>query len=72
MYCAILLASPGLRARPNDLGQTPLHIAASNGLPETLRLLLASGLFDVNHEDALGRTALYVAVQRGTRARSAR
>jgi Ankyrin repeats (3 copies) len=44
----------------NKNGQTPLHLAAYNKSPETLKILLDYGA-DVNYVDKDGRTPLYLA-----------
>lgn len=50
-------AVSALAAAVDDLGLTPLHIAARNGHAEVVRLLLAAGA-SVDAADKYGRTPL--------------
>lgn len=46
----------------DDQGNTPLHLASSQGRPEAVRALLAAGA-DVNPPDSKGNTPLHLAAQ---------
>lgn len=48
----------------NELGSTPLHIAANSPSPEVVKLLLAKGA-DVNAKDNNGSTPLHIAAFSG-------
>lgn len=48
-------------ARELNYGSTPLHYAATNGNPTLIELLLAKGA-EINARDAMGETALSIAV----------
>ena len=49
--------------QPDIHGNTPLHIAASRGFSECVRLLILMGAFNMNAEDKFGRTPLHIAIQ---------
>jgi len=62
-----LLKRGGLKANPNtrdELGNTPLHLAAYNGFLDVVRLLLERGA-DVDARDNKGRAPLDIAREMG-------
>ena len=56
----ILKASPAMRDARNQLGSTPLHLAATNADSGPLKALIAAGA-DVNAKSTGGRTPLSLA-----------
>ncbi|RDA85708.1 hypothetical protein CP532_0719 [Ophiocordyceps camponoti-leonardi (nom. inval.)] len=61
----ILLARFPRRGKPTSRGMTGLHLAAFFGLEDSLRSLMATCSEDVDSEDRLGWTPLFLAVERG-------
>jgi len=57
-------ANPKLVQSRNELGSTPLHVAATNSSPEAAKLLIAKGA-DVNARDNNGSTPLHLAAFTG-------
>jgi len=57
-------ANPKLVQARNELGSTPLHIAATISSPEAAKLLIAKGA-DVNARDNNGSTPLHLAAYTG-------
>lgn len=63
---ALLIATPALVNATTEGGQTPLHLAASRGQKEIMRLLLENSA-QVDARDSDGRTPLHFMVQKCTR-----
>jgi ankyrin repeat protein len=63
---ALLNADPGLIARRDEKGETPLHWAAENNSKNVAELLITNGA-DVNAEDKYGNTPLLVAAKSNSR-----
>lgn len=64
--CAeLILAAERETAVPDDLGRTPLHIAALNGHAECVSLLLKK-LAPVDAKDSMEQTALHCAAANGS------
>jgi ankyrin repeat protein len=57
-------ADPKLVHARNELGSTPLHIAATNSSPEAAKSLIAKGA-DINARDNNGSTPLHLAAFTG-------
>ena len=60
----ILAADPAARDARNQLGSTPLHLAATNGDSGPLKALIAAGA-DVNARDREDNTPLHMAAYAG-------
>jgi ankyrin repeat protein len=60
----ILKANPAMRDARNQLGSTPLHLAATNGDSGPLKALIAAGA-DVNARDKEDNTPLHMAAYAG-------
>ena len=60
----ILKADPAMRDARNQLGSTPLHLAATNGDAGPLKALIAAGA-DVNARDKEDNTPLHMAAYAG-------
>ena len=60
----ILKADPAMRDARNQLGSTPLHLAATNGDSGPLKTLIAAGA-DVNARDKEDNTPLHMAAYAG-------
>jgi ankyrin repeat protein len=63
---ALLNADPGLIARRDERGETPLHWAAKSNSMDVAELLISKGA-DVNAEDKYGNTPLFVAAKSNSR-----
>ena len=62
-----ITANRGVVNTKNDLGSTPLHIAAGNPVPEIARLLIDKGA-TVNVKDNNGASPLHIAAYSGKKA----
>lgn len=60
----LIAADPKLVNTRNELGSTPLHVAAGNATPDLARLLLDKGA-EINAKDNNGATPLHIAAFTG-------